>query len=82
MGSPTSGAAPLTVQFTNQTTGNATSYRWIFGDGGSSTAANPSHTFAAGTYTVTLTATGPGGTAVVIEDQLYHRQRRARLYIR
>ena len=32
-----------------------TSYAWAFGDGGTSTAANPSHTYAAaGTYTVTL----------------------------
>ena len=64
-GSPTSGNAPLVVQFSNQTTGNVTSYQWIFGDGGTSTAASPSHTYATpGTYTVTLSATGPGGTAV------------------
>ena len=61
---PTSGTAPLAVQFTNQTTGNVTGYQWVFGDGGVSTAASPSHSYSApGVYTVTLTATGPGGTA-------------------
>ncbi|MBI5669851.1 MAG: PKD domain-containing protein [Chloroflexi bacterium] len=60
---PTSGNAPLTVQFTNQSTGQITSYRWDFGDGTQSDTQNPSHTYATpGTYTVTLTVTGPGGT--------------------
>jgi PKD repeat protein len=60
--SPTSGVAPLTVQFTNRTTGQATSFVWHFGDGATSTAANPLYTYrAAGTYTVKLTANGPGG---------------------
>lgn len=55
-GSPTSGTAPLTVGFTNQSTG-ATTYAWTFGDGGTSTSQNPSHTYTtAGTYTVSLTA--------------------------
>ncbi len=40
-----------------------TSYAWTFGDGGTSTAASPSHVYAAaGTYTVALTVTGPGGS--------------------
>ena len=61
---PTIGGAPLAVQFTNQTTGNATNYSWSFGDGTTSGFANPTHSFAAlGTYTVSLTATGPGGSA-------------------
>lgn len=51
-----------TTAFTN-TSSNATSYAWNFGDGGTSTTANPSHTYAGeGTYTVVLTATGPCGT--------------------
>jgi hypothetical protein len=46
----------LTVTFTNISSG-AESYSWDFGDGSSSTAENPVHTFAAaGTYTVVLTA--------------------------
>jgi PKD repeat protein len=64
VGSPTSGTEPLTVDFTNQSS-NATSYSWDFGDGGSSTATNPSHTYdAAGTYTVSLTATNACGSDV------------------
>ena len=62
-GSPTSGVSPLTVAFSNTSTGSITGYSWTFGDGGTSTAASPSHTYsAAGTYTVALTVTGPGGS--------------------
>jgi len=47
---------PLSVQFTNTST-NATSYSWDFGDGTTSTALNPLHTFnSPGLYTVTLVA--------------------------
>ena len=55
--------APDTVTFVN-TSANATSYSWDFGDGNNSTVANPQHTYSsAGTFTVTLTATGTGGNA-------------------
>jgi PKD repeat protein len=61
---PTSGPAPLAVQFTDKSTGSPTSWSWTFGDGGSSTAQNPSHTYtSSGTYTVTLTATNAGGSS-------------------
>lgn len=47
----------FTVQFLNNST-NATSYSWNFGDGNTSTSANPSHTYATGgDFTVVLTAT-------------------------
>jgi gliding motility-associated-like protein len=51
------------VTFTNTTTGpGPLSYQWNFGDGNSSTVANPSYTYSAkGTYTVILTATSPAG---------------------
>jgi PKD repeat protein len=43
---------------------NATSYSWDFGDGTNSSAANPTKTYnVGGTFTITLTATGVGGTA-------------------
>ncbi|MBD3163252.1 MAG: PKD domain-containing protein [Candidatus Eisenbacteria bacterium] len=62
-GTPTSGCAPLTVTFTDQSTGEIASWDWDFGDGGTSTAQNPTHDYTApGDYTVTLTVTGPGGS--------------------
>src|SRR5207247_9185393 len=61
---PTLGNAPLTVQFTDQSTGSITSRDWDFGDGSShSSAQNPSHTYNnVGDYLVTLTGTGSGGS--------------------
>ena len=56
IGSPTSGAAPLTVQFTS-TSGGANAYAWTFGDGGTSPAQNPRHIYrTAGIYPVSLEA--------------------------
>lgn len=50
------GCAPFTVFFDNTSTG-ATDYLWIFGDGDSSTAFEPSHVFTeVGIYTVLLIA--------------------------
>jgi PKD repeat protein len=60
---PSSGEAPLTVQFADTSTGAPTSWKWDFGDGGSSAAQSPAHTYtAAGVYTVTLTVTNGTGT--------------------
>lgn len=62
---PVTGIAPLVVSFTNQSSGDYTSSSWSFGDGGTSTLMNPVHTFTTGgTYTVSLTASGLGGTDV------------------
>jgi len=62
----TSGPAPLTVQFTDTSTvPNATSWLWEFGDGTTSSAQNPSHTFTDdGVYTVRLSVTGSTGLFV------------------
>jgi PKD repeat protein len=58
----------LAVGFTNSST-NATTYSWAFGNGNTSTQANPSITYAsAGTYNVTLTATGPCGTQNIVKQ--------------
>ena len=55
-GAPLSGIAPLTVQFTSTSTG-ANAYTWDFGDGTSSPAENPRHTYmTSGLYSVTLEA--------------------------
>jgi gliding motility-associated-like protein len=57
------GCSPLTIDFTNTTPGGV-AYQWDFGDGGSSTLENPSHTYTIpGIYTVALTVTGAGGTS-------------------
>jgi PKD repeat protein len=64
MGVPTSGEAPLLVNFTDMSTGDpADSWAWDFGDLGTSTLQNPSHVYAAArTYTVSLTATNASGS--------------------
>ena len=60
---PTQGAVPLSVNFTDQSTGSITSWDWDFGDGGTSTEENPSYAYETpGTYTVSLTVKGPVGT--------------------
>ena len=62
--SPTSGKAPLKVQFTDKSTGSPTSWKWNFGDKTSySTAKNPSHKYSkAGKYTVRLTVKNAAGS--------------------
>jgi len=67
-GNPLSGYAPLTVIFTDLSkpgTGSTiTNYYWEFGDGTTSTAKNPSHTYQApGTYPVKLTVTSNFGNS-------------------
>lgn len=53
------GLSPLQVQFANTSYADGgTTWLWDFGDGATSAAAAPSHTYAStGSYTVTLTAT-------------------------
>jgi PKD repeat protein len=66
-GGPTNGFAPLQVVFTNASTGSITNWLWNFGDGHSitnATAGNVTNTYAAGSYTVTLTVTGQGGASI------------------
>jgi len=63
---PTSGTVPLTVQVADSST-NATGWNWNFGDGTTSNLQTPpAHVYkTAGTYTVSLTVSGPGGTSTV-----------------
>jgi PKD repeat protein len=62
---PISGTAPLTINFTDLSSSDTTSWLWYFGDGNTSTSQNPSNTYsAAGIYVVTLYATGSKGTAM------------------
>lgn len=60
---PSSGAAPLNVQFTDKSGNNPFAWFWNFGDGQVSGAQNPSHTYTtAGNYTVSLTTQNSVGT--------------------
>ena len=60
----TTGTAPLTVRFTDRSSGSVTGRLWAFGDGQSSTEQNPEHTYvAAGLYTASLTVNGAGATS-------------------
>lgn len=55
------GCAPFSIQFTNTST-NAVSYQWNFGNGNQSTLVNPQNVYTApGVYTVSLTATAANG---------------------
>ena len=62
--SPTSGSAPLTVQFTDKTTGGPTMWAWDFGDGSTDMVGSPVHTYTHdGVYTVTLRASNQYGNS-------------------
>jgi PKD repeat protein len=55
---------PSKVQFTSKSTGYVDNCNWNFGDGSTSTLYNPLHYYKKnGTYRVTLTVTGPGGSS-------------------
>ncbi|WP_440944924.1 PKD domain-containing protein [Methanosarcina sp. T3] len=52
---PLYGNSPLSVDFTDLSTGSVTNWYWDFGDGTNSTSENPSHTYtSSGIYTVKL----------------------------
>lgn len=61
-GTPLTGYQPLTVAFTDASTGTPTSWSWNFGDGSTSTSQNPSHEYAdIGDYDVALTVSNTAG---------------------
>ncbi|MCA0237608.1 MAG: PKD domain-containing protein [Bacteroidetes bacterium] len=67
----TSGCAPLTVTFSNQSSANADTYLWAFPGGtpSSSTEANPTVVYnEAGVYDVTLTATNEAGSTPLTQS--------------
>jgi PKD repeat protein len=68
-GTPTVGCAPLTVNFTNQSSGAYDTCFWEFGDGGTSSDCDPPpYTYVSpGVYTVVLTVSGPGGSDTEIK---------------
>lgn len=60
---PVSGKVPLTVNFTDLSTGVTSTRSWQFGDGSGSASQNPSHTYKSpGKFTVDLSVSGPGGS--------------------
>jgi PKD repeat protein len=68
-GTPLSGTAPLTVAFTDQSSGSPTAWTWDFGDSNTSSLKNPSHRYVtAGNYTVKLTATNGAGSNSTIRS--------------
>jgi PKD repeat protein len=73
IGTPLSGTAPLSVQFTDTSTGDPTAWEWDFGDGNTSAIQHPAHTYVSdGRYTVSLTATNYGGSATATETDYIH----------
>ncbi len=67
-GTPTSGLAPLTVQFTDLSSNAPTSWTWSFGDGCSDTTQNPSHVYESwGSFSVSLTAKNPIGSNTCVK---------------
>jgi PKD domain/von Willebrand factor type A domain len=62
---PIKGKAPLTVKFTDKSTGSITSRSWNFGDKSTSTVKNPQHKYTKkGTYTVSLTVKNAAGKSI------------------
>jgi glucose/arabinose dehydrogenase len=68
---PTAGPAPLAVDFSSAGSldpeGQPLTYSWTFGDGGTSSAANPSHTYTqAGQYTARLSVSDGVNTTLSV----------------
>jgi PKD repeat protein len=58
-----------TLNFTSSSINSPTSYHWDFGDGNSSNAANPVHSFTAdGNHTVTLTGCNSAGCDTIVKN--------------
>jgi len=66
------GTPPLTVAFTDTSTGSPVSWNWNFGDGTHSSEQNPEHTYQGiGRYSVTLEVTGKNGNTEAIRRPVY-----------
>ncbi len=58
----TTGCSPLTVQFTDKSTGSPKSWNWDLGNGTLANGPNPVATYNPGTYTVTLVVSNASGS--------------------
>ncbi|HUJ71328.1 MAG TPA: PKD domain-containing protein, partial [Verrucomicrobiae bacterium] len=68
---PMNGTAPLLVSFTDSSSGLILGRLWDFGDGRTGTALDPLHIYDnPGTYDVSLTVFGPGGTNILSQPGL------------
>ena len=71
VGTPSSGYEPLTVSFTDNSTGTITNRFWDWGDGATTntSATSLAHIYnSPGTNTVKLTVSGPGGTNTLVDS--------------
>lgn len=69
----TTGCAALSVQFSNTSSANATTFAWLFPGGIPDTSSSPNPTIVypqGGSFTVTLTATNAAGSATVMQENV------------
>jgi len=67
---PITGVVPFKVKFTDESSGNPSTWTWSFGDGTGSSDPNPIHTYwAGGTYTVILTVSNGYGTSEITRTE-------------
>ena len=67
---PQQGCVPVIVSFTDNSTGNPTSWNWNFGNGNTSTLRNPVTSYLTpGAYTISLTVTNASGTNTLTKSQ-------------
>ncbi|MDD1707700.1 MAG: PKD domain-containing protein [Methanoregulaceae archaeon] len=68
---PVTGIAPLTVQFSDETSGEPQSWHWDFGEGNTSDLENPVYQFSnPGTYTITLTVMNSYGNGTLSKSDM------------
>ncbi|MCX6692997.1 MAG: PKD domain-containing protein, partial [Methanomicrobiales archaeon] len=68
---PLAGEVPLTVQFTDTSTGAPSEWLWTFGDGATSTGSDPTHTYETpGIYDITLIVTSNGAASTPAHDDI------------
>lgn len=68
---PVSGPLPLTVAFSDESSGRITERLWVFGDGEVSNEQDPIHTYKLpGKFSPILSVIGPGGKDSVIKEDL------------